>query len=409
MTLETEKNFIINTYETQEVEYGLNILLSNGMVKNTKDITLNEYIMNTSGKPNKVTKIIKNKTNLYSVTQTKGDNYIVPGNHILILKASNVESVARSKNIYQVNWLEIDGLKSKKFKISDYNSDNEAYEIAKEFLYKEVPLKVNYVKYKDIVEMSLDNFIKMPKSYHRRYNGFCVGLNFDNKIKLPIDPYALGQWIGDGTSSNSGITTADKEIVEYFTEYANTLGLEFKEHRKYHYSLTTGVIFGPKGSNKFLTFLQEFNLINNKHIPDIYKFSSRENRLKLLAGLIDSDGSNSGTNYDFIFKSEKITDDTIYLARSLGYRANKKNCKKTCTNALNGPKEGSYFRFSICGNSFYEIPVLLHRKKINKKKNLDATIVGISINEIGIHNYYSIETEEQNSQILLQDYTVAKL
>ena len=85
-----------------------------------------------------------------------------------------------------------------------------------------------------------------------------------------------------------------------------------------------------KGCNYFLNILKEYNLINNKHIPLIYKCNSRENRLKLLAGLIDSDGSltKDKCTFDFIQKSEKLIDDTIYLARSLGF-ACYKNKKQT--------------------------------------------------------------------------------
>jgi intein/homing endonuclease len=73
-------------------------------------------------------------------------------------------------------------------------------------------------------------------------------------------------------------------------------------------------------------------MINNKHIPHIYKCNSSENRLKLLAGLIDSDGhliKNGG--YEFTQKNEKLMDDVIYLARSLGFSCNKK-VKKTIIN-----------------------------------------------------------------------------
>ena len=54
--------------------------------------------------------------------------------------------------------------------------------------------------------------------------------------------------------------------------------------------------------NVFLNTLKELNMINNKHIPYVYKCNSRENRLKLLAGLLDSDGNLSNGSFEFTQK-----------------------------------------------------------------------------------------------------------
>ena len=82
--------------------------------------------------------------------------------------------------------------------------------------------------------------------------------------------------------------------------------------------------------NKLLKMLKGHNLIGNKHIPHIYKCNSREIRLQLLAGILDSDGSNIQNSYDIIQKNETLLDDIIYLARSLGFACYKKECKKSC-------------------------------------------------------------------------------
>ena len=86
------------------------------------------------------------------------------------------------------------------------------------------------------------------------------------------------------------------------------------------------------GNNRMLNSLKQHNMIKNKHIPLIYKCNSRQNRLKLLAGLIDSDGylSHSKSDYQFCqsLEHEELIDDVIYLCRSLGF-ACYKNKKKT--------------------------------------------------------------------------------
>lgn len=169
----------------------------------------------------------------------------------------------------------------------------------------------------------------LPNSIRRLFKGYSMGLNFEEQ-EIDVDPYILGYWLGDGHSNCTGITTAESEVIKYFEEYAEKNKLFFKKNgnSKYGYYVTSGKLKGPHGRNSFLNFLKNNNLINNKHIPDNYKMTSEENRLKLLAGLIDSDGHNARNTYDFIFKSEKLADDIIFVARSLGFKAHKKQCKK---------------------------------------------------------------------------------
>lgn len=59
----------------------------------------------------------------------------------------------------------------------------------------------------------------------------------------------------------------------------------------------------------------------NKFIPDIYKYSSIEDRYKLVKGLMDTDGSvwKSGS-CNFVNTSERLIDDLAYVLRSLGIR-----------------------------------------------------------------------------------------
>lgn len=95
--------------------------------------------------------------------------------------------------------------------------------------------------------------------------------------ELPIDPYVLGYWLGDGDSGGGRITTADKQVIKII----NSLGYKtFKRKGKYRYTiigLTTNT-------------LRREALLNNKHIPHKYLFASIEQRKKLLMGLMDSDG-----------------------------------------------------------------------------------------------------------------------
>ena len=65
------------------------------------------------------------------------------------------------------------------------------------------------------IDISVTDFINSTSTYKRWVYGYHVGVNFNNDgVELPIDPYLLGYWLGDGHSTGSQITTADNEIIE---------------------------------------------------------------------------------------------------------------------------------------------------------------------------------------------------
>lgn len=132
-------------------------------------------------------------------------------------------------------------------------------------------------------------------------------IQFEEKY-LPIDPYVLGAWLGDGTSCNANITSADPEMFTYFPYNVK------KKKQKYLYLVD--------GLHKLL---RENNLLKNKHIPEEYFTSSVNQRTALLQGLIDTDGSISsdGMQISFCNKNEKIIDGIIDIIRSLGGTASK--------------------------------------------------------------------------------------
>jgi predicted phage terminase large subunit-like protein len=142
---------------------------------------------------------------------------------------------------------------------------------------------------------------------------------------LPIDPYVFGAWLGDGHSGGNRITCAytDRQIIDE----VRAAGYEVREHKSSNQN--TGLfIFGPGERGKRGTgasaVLREMGVINNKHVPKQYLLASPEDRLALLQGLMDTDGScdTRGTAY-FVQKGESLVDSVVFLARSLGMRASK--------------------------------------------------------------------------------------
>lgn len=127
---------------------------------------------------------------------------------------------------------------------------------------------------------------------------------------LPIDPYTLGVWLGDGKSNDGRIYGApdDLDII------GERIGRTYKviPNRNSH-------SIGVKGLK---VRLRNVDLLEEKRIPIRYLRSSREQRLALLQGLIDTDGyiANDG-QVEFTSILECLAVDVKELVNSLGYKA----------------------------------------------------------------------------------------
>jgi SNF2 family DNA or RNA helicase len=373
--------------------FNADILMFDGTIKKVQDIQVGEFLMGDDSTPRKVLSLARGRDIMYDIIPVKGEKYTVNQEHILCLKISNKPSLNKDKrcNSYCVRW----------FENNKYNNKNFKQEIqAKEFL--------KTINNQKIIEIAVKDYINLAKGVKHDLKGYKVPVEFEEK-QLNIDPYMIGFWLGDGTSKQSEITTQDSTIVKYFK---TNLGqykcyLQYKDNKtnKYTYRIN-GDGSGNYNCNQFLSELKEQNLINNKHIPMDYKCNSRENRLKLLAGLIDSDGNlcHDKCTFDFIQKSEKLIDDVIYLVRSLGFSCYKSKQKKGCW-YLGEYKEDDYYRICISGNT-NEIPVLCPRKKANQRKQKkDILKTGIKIEEIGYNNYYGFVIDS-NNRYMMGDFTV---
>lgn len=139
---------------------------------------------------------------------------------------------------------------------------------------------------------------------------------------LPIPPYALGALLGDGCFKNSiFLSTADQYILQ---RVISDLPLyEVGAQDRYDYCLKLKRPIGPK-----LAPLQvaldslglRFARSQNKFVPEIYKRGSVAQRIAMLQGLMDTDGSaeGRGTYATFTSTSERLAKDVQEIAWSLG-------------------------------------------------------------------------------------------
>lgn len=155
--------------------------------------------------------------------------------------------------------------------------------------------------------------------------------------ELPIPPYVLGVWLGDGTARDAEITTADEEILQFIQDegvpvgrpHISTVNRTAKVYRigavgvKNIERVRTpdGKFAGIVGNQAMVTKLRQLNLLNNKHIPQEYLFSSFEQRLELLQGLMDTDGTISKTGIcEFTTTNKRLAEDVSTLLAGLGIK-----------------------------------------------------------------------------------------
>lgn len=145
---------------------------------------------------------------------------------------------------------------------------------------------------------------------------------------LPIPPYTLGAWLGDGTTLTSSITTADPEILENINADGFRIGkARSPSGRASTYTIGgTGKIGGTLEShrNELTCALREANILGNKHIPPQYLFASASQRLALLQGLMDTDGCCCDGECEYVTILPELAKSVLILVRSLGIKARMK-------------------------------------------------------------------------------------
>jgi deoxycytidine triphosphate deaminase len=141
---------------------------------------------------------------------------------------------------------------------------------------------------------------------------------------LPVDPYVLGVWLGDGTSTQAEVTTVDTPILNQLETAGYAVA---RKHGRIAYRVggtgrTRGSRSGRYTRNTSLSSkLRDLELLGNKHIPDCYMRADVEQRQALLEGLMDTDG-----HVDHLGRCEvttvkrRLAEQYHELVASLGYR-----------------------------------------------------------------------------------------
>lgn len=364
---------------------GTLVRMYDGRLKAVQLIEIGDKVMNIQGDGyNTVISTHKGNSKLYKVKQKRGVDYIVNENHILSLKQTRTQG--------------------RKIAIEGYKSAEK-----RKWVYEPFDKE-------KIHDFDVKYFTQQSEKFRLKYTGFKNTMCHLPEKETMIDPYYLGMWLGDGCSIRPHeITNIDNEIKEWFYDFAKTLDT-------YAYkvdAITHRFMICEEGTKnkslkgktrEFRDSFRDYDLIKNKHIPEDYIYNSYENRLKLLAGLIDSDGCSTGRKTISISqKNRRILEGVLEICRISGFytngiievNANMKRANGTLYKSKAYSIEINHSNFKDL-NKYIKVP----RKRIEGKDcNRNYFSTTISIENAGVGDYFGFELDN-SPYFTIEDGTV---
>jgi hypothetical protein len=428
------------------------ILMWNGTIKMSQDIQIGDELIGDDGTKRTVLDTINGVDTLYEVKQTSGMTYVVNSKHTLVLKFSGEKNIYWSdkENKYKINWFDREGLCGKSHNIRVINNKT------KEEAYKEIQEFRDMLKLSKDIEIKVDEFMKLTNSDKSNLLGFkSNGINWEKKEVL-LDPYLMGVYLGDGINDGMSFAInadADPEILEYILKWTEEHDSEVVHDDMYRFRVRRRgnkqniqkaigrgascetcngckkklckVCDNPEigynnnnnnenyimsRKNKLLECIEYYGLLRNKKfIPNDYLINDRDTRIKVLAGIIDTDGHLSkeqeGKRILICSSIKEFAEQIVLLSRSLGFATTIRPVSKKGICFKKGGEKKDYnvhYQINISGN-ISEIPTLIKRKKcVNSTQN--RLYNSIQVSEIGLGEYFGWKVN-CNSKFVLTDLT----
>ena len=333
---------------------GTEILMYDGSIKKVEDIVVGDVVMGDDSTPRNVLSLSRGREMLYKVTPNNGIPFICNESHILSLRCT----ATQERSTYYI---------------------------------------------KDAIrDITVKEYINKPNHYKHFMKLFKVPIDFHNNEELEVDPYIYGLWLGDGHTDTTTLTSVDEEIIDIWESHfkSKNCRISYWPSKAPHVKIIHAC---NDGDNDLLEVLKESIKTGEKRIMKKYITSSRENRLKLLAGILDTDGYLNGMGFEVYTKIKGLAEDYAFLARSLGFKVSL-NEKRQKLNYKNNEEYLSY-RVSINGH-ISEIPTILQRKhKAEDKYRVNPLNTGFKVEPVGEGDFYGFKVDG-NNRFLLKDFTV---
>lgn len=329
------------------------VLMYDGTKKKVQDIVVGDQLMGPDSKPRTVLSVTSGEDEMYEVIPKKGEPWGCNQHHILSLNSCYIRKIKGVEKFGTVN-------------------------------------------------ISVNDYLKLTPNQQKHLMQYRVGVDFPHKDVW--EPYFLGFWLGNGHHRDPRVFINDNH-QEIFDDL-----MCFAERNNYGYS------FRQKPGCKEMSFtngvigkIKEIGVQLNKRIPAEYLYNSREVRLQVLAGLIDSDGCKDQSFYSITQKRKHLSEDIVYLAQSLGYFVSFKTFEPGQSSLVKKHAGNIHYRIRIWGNSLEEIPVRNSYKKMpphsTHKNRKNPCKVGFKLEHKGKGTYYGF-TIDGDHLFLLGDFTV---
>jgi len=374
-----------------------------GTIKQAKHINIGDQLIGDDGTVRTVLHKICGKSTMFEVTQARGESYTVNEDHILTLQMPDHKLIFWDSHGWKILWWdkEANCINTKYYpaypcqqsgnskrhcsrthqgvpwkpptKTPDTNNGN----VRKAF--EEVTKFAESISNNNVFDISIKDYMSLDKATQSRLagvRGACVDWSYK---AVELDPYVLGLWLGDGAS-------------DYLNAWLEQTGNHYRENGCAHLKM----------------LLEKYDLVRNKHIPTDYIVNSRDVRLKVLAGLIDTDGKmRDGTHINITqgIHHERLARDIVHLVRSLGFYCTMRT-RKVYFRHNNERKSSMAYSINISGN-IGTIPTLLPRKRcINTKAhNNNGSCGQISVRELEVGDYVGLKIDG-NERFVINDFTV---
>lgn len=202
-------------------------------------------------------------------------------------------------------------------------------------------------------------------------------IEFD-KQEIPIKPYDMGVWLGDGYSSTSKMTC---HIDDYY-EYANLMDITEGKFRK---NSNTCIDF--RFNSFSMSDLKQLNLIKNKRILNEYIMNTSEVRMELLRGLMDSDGTVEKNGTCRFYQSDlNMIKDVRLLLSTLGI--------KSTLRSKNTGFKTAYTLCFVCNDfDVFKLPRKLSRQYLNPSNKKNYNFYVKSVEKVDSVPVYCIEVD----------------
>ncbi|MEU2392233.1 helicase-related protein [Streptomyces sp. NPDC007369] len=184
------------------------------------------------------------------------------------------------------------------------------------------------------------------------YLPVAVPVDLGNGDHPPLDPYLLGVLIGDGSfRHNLRLSTTDDEILAAVeAAVAPDCEVASVPGSRCDYTIRMSTPRGGTRRNPLIQAIRDLGLwgasSRHKFLPDVYKNASMKDRLAVLQGLMDTDGTLAadGLSISFCSASPELAQDVAWLVRSLGGRARVLPRKAAFNVSIALPEEFEPFR-----------------------------------------------------------------